>query len=294
MGSDESMGVDGRFSDSRITRVQYSLCRAARAVQAQSSAEAGVLPVGNVLSAAAKRTAERVRDLLIPSTCLLCDAIVDRQGGLCAGCWGRARFIERPYCEVLGMPFPFDQGEGAVSPAAIADPPPFARLRSVMVYDDCARRLVAMLKFSDRTDLAPWMAQWMAVAGRELVADCDVVVPVPLHWLRLHQRRYNQSAELARRIAGAAGLDYRPQVLRRHRRTRRQVGLTSLERARNVQGAFRVHAEDRPLVEGRRILLVDDVYTTGATAGACARALGRAGAAAVDVLTFASVFRDDI
>ena len=234
------------------------------------------------------------RDIAIPPACLLCDRLVDAQGGLCSHCWRQARFIERPYCEVLGLPFAFDQGEGAASARAIADPPPFERLRAVMAYDDRARRLVGALKYADRGDLAPWMAQWMATAGRELIADCDVVVPVPLHRMRLHQRRSNQSAELARNIAHLTALDYEPQALLRHRRTRQQVGLTSLERGRNVQGAFRVDVKRRPAIEARRVLLVDDVHTTGATVRACSRALKRAGAAAIDVLVFASVVGDDI
>jgi ComF family protein len=192
------------------------------------------------------------------------------------------------------MPFPHDQGEGAVSLEAIADPPPFARLRSVMLYDETARALVSGLKFADRGDLAPWMAGWMANAGRELLAECAVVMPVPLHWKRLHQRRYNQSAELARPLAQAAKRLYLPLALVRHRATDSQIGLSALARSRNVQGAFRVPHTLRPQIEGRRILLVDDVYTTGATVKACSRALLRAGAAAVDVLTFARVASGDI
>ena len=252
------------------------------------------MPVAETFAGLAARTVANLRDLVIPPTCLLCDVLVDRQGGLCARCWRGARFIERPYCEVLGVPFAFDQGEGAVSPQAMADPPPFDRLRSVMIYDDGARRLVSGLKFADRSELAPWMAKWMTVAGRELIGDCDIVVPVPLHRLRLQGRRYNQSAELARAIARTGGLEFQPMALVRHRQTRRQVGLTALERARNVQGAFRVPAERRPLVDGRRALLVDDVYTTGATVKACARALKRAGVNGVDVLTFACVVGGDI
>lgn len=239
-----------------------------------------------------------LRDIAIPPICLTCDRLVDTQGGLCSHCWSRARFIERPYCEVLGLPFSFDPGEmpgeRLVSARAIADPPPFERLRAVMTYDDYARRLVGGLKYADRGDLAPWMARWMATAGRELLADCEIVIPVPLHRLRLHRRRANQSAELARNIARLAGLDYQPQALLRHRRTRQQVGLSSLERARNVQGAFRVDPRQRMVIENRRVLLVDDVHTTGATVRACSRALRRAGAGAIDVLVFASVAGDDI
>jgi predicted amidophosphoribosyltransferase len=129
----------------------------------------------------------------------------------------------------------------------------------------------------------------MAVAGRELLADCDLLVPVPLHWMRLLSRRFNQSAELARNIGLVSGRTYAPLLLERGRRTRQQVGLSASQRTLNVQGAFRVPAAARPLVTGRRVLLIDDVYTSGATAKACTRALKRAGAAGVDVLTFASV-----
>jgi ComF family protein len=204
------------------------------------------------------------------------------------------RFIERPCCEVLGMPFPHDMGPGFISPAAIADPPPFDRLRSSVLYGDAARRLVSGLKFSDRGDLAPWMARWMVVAGRELLLDCHCITPVPLHWRRLHQRRYNQSAELARAIAGLCGKPYRPQILARRRPTAQQVGLSAAARLRNVEGAFAVPAGMRAEISGRRVLLVDDVHTTGATVRACARVLKRAGASGVDVLTFAMVPSGDI
>lgn len=242
----------------------------------------------------AHAVAARLRDFFVPPACIACDRRVGEQGGLCPTCWNELHFIERPYCEVLGIPFPHDQGEGAVSPRAIADPPPFARLRSAVVYGDLARSLVSGLKFADRADLAPWMARLMAVAGRELLADCDAVLPVPLHPRRLLSRRYNQSAELARALAAVADKPFLPQSLQRVRATQSQIGLTADQRRRNVSGAFRVPAERHTDVEGRRLVVIDDVFTSGATAAACARALRRAGAAQVDVLTFASVTQDHI
>jgi ComF family protein len=233
-------------------------------------------------------------DMLTPPACIACGAAVARQGGLCAGCWREARFIDRPFCEVLGVPFAFDEGEGAVSPAAMAEPPPFGRLRAAMVYGDVARRLVSGLKFHDRPELGRWMAQLMLRAGAELLRDRPLVVPVPLHRLRLQQRRYNQSAELARALAAASGLVFAPHLLVRHRATRRQVGLGQSERERNVQGAFRVPPASRGDVLGARVLLIDDVYTSGATAKACARALKRGGAAQVDVLAFAMALDEAI
>jgi ComF family protein len=210
-------------------------------------------------------------------------------GGLCAGCWGKFRFITRPYCERLGVPFAYDAGPGLLSLEAISDPPAYGRARAVAQYDDVAAALVHALKYGDRLDLAPMLARWMAGAGRELTAQADSLTPVPLHWRRLWARRFNQSAALAEAVGRIAGVPVSHGVLRRVKATAQQVGLTRNERAANVQGAFRVPPEARPDVKGRRFVLVDDVLTSGATAEACARALLRAGAAGVDVLVFARV-----
>ncbi len=230
-------------------------------------------------------------DLVLPPQCLACRAPVAEIGTLCPACWSRLRLIERPYCERLGIPFAFDLGAGALSAEAIADPPPFDRCRAVAAYDDIARRLVHGLKYRDRLELARWMAGWMARAGADLMDGTDIVVPVPLHRRRLWWRRYNQSALLARRVAERAGRPLANGALVRIRATAQQVGLTADERDRNVRGAFRVPPDQKPAVAGRRVLLVDDVYTTGATVRAATRALVRAGAVAVDVLVFARVVK---
>jgi ComF family protein len=198
-------------------------------------------------------------------------------------------FIAEPFCEVTGVPFQHDFGDKMVSAEAIADPPPYRRARAVVTHDGAARQLVQRLKYGDRTELAPWMAQWMLRAGHSLIGECDVAVPVPLHARRYLLRRYNQSAELARTIAASSGLSFEPGALIRVKATRQQVGLTAIQRQANVRGAFRVPADREITVAGRSILLVDDVYTTGATIAAAAKALLRAGAAHVDVLTFSRV-----
>ena len=172
---------------------------------------------------------------------------------------------------------------------AIADPPAYHRARAAVRYDDVARTLVHALKYGDRLDLAPTMGRWMASAGRELLADADALVPVPLHWRRLWARRFNQSALLAEIIAKASGRMVVHGALKRVKATPQQVGLGKAERAENVQGAFRVPADGKAEVAGRQLVLVDDVLTSGATVDACARALLRAGAAQVDVLVFARV-----
>lgn len=243
------------------------------------------------IRAGAMALAWQLADIALPPHCLACQVPVARLGALCPNCWRDLRLIEKPYCAQLGIPFAYDLGPGALSAEAIADPPPFERCRAVAAFDQVARRLVHGLKYRDRLELANWMGVWMARAGTELMADADVVVPVPLHRRRLWWRRFNQSAALAKAVAGAGAKRFVPGALLRVRPTAQQVGLSANERERNVSGAFRVAAAGRADVAGRRVLLVDDVYTTGATAKAATRALRRGGAAAVDVLVFARVVR---
>ncbi|MCE7030335.1 ComF family protein [Jiella avicenniae] len=227
--------------------------------------------------------------LLFPAICAGCQSAVTRAGSVCPECWTKLRFIERPYCEVLGLPFSYDLGRGFLSAEAIAEPPPFARLRAAVLYQDLASHLVTALKYGDRTDLVPLMAGWMRRAGTELIAEAEVVVPVPLHAGRLWRRRFNQSAELGRHVAKHSGVAFAPLALKRVKATRSQVGLGHKQRQENVRGAFRVADPRRFEIEGRRVLLIDDVYTTGATAASATRALKRAGALDVDVLVFARV-----
>lgn len=231
--------------------------------------------------------------MLFPPACLGCRELVEEPGTLCGKCWRTMRFLEKPWCEVMGTPFSHDMGEGFLSAEAIANPPPFDRARAAVAYSGAARRMVQGLKFHDRTELAPWMARWMLRAGAELIAEADVVVPVPLHRRRFFRRRFNQSAELARALARLAGLAFEPEVVARVRGTRQQVGLKAREREHNVRGAFRVAPEHEIIVSGGHVLVVDDVFTTGATVAAVTRALKRGGAKKVDVLTFARVLPGD-
>jgi ComF family protein len=230
-------------------------------------------------------------DLLLPRQCLGCRAIIDTAAALCSPCWSRLRFIDEPSCARCGTPMPAAIGEGAVCGACAAAPPPFARARSALIYDDESRGLVLMFKNGDRTDAAPALAAWMARAGGPLVAEADLIVPVPLHWTRLFRRRYNQAALLGHALARRAGVACVPDLLVRRRRTAKLGHLGRDARARAVGGAIEPHRRRGELARNRRILLVDDVLTTGATVAACVRALERAGAEAVDVLTLARVVR---
>jgi ComF family protein len=200
------------------------------------------------------------------------------------------RFIERPFCERLGTPFEQDLGAGLISPQAAADPPAFGRARAAARFEDGpARSLAHRLKYSDRAELARPLGLWMARAGADILADADLLAPIPLHPFRLWRRRFNQAAALAEAVGRQTGLRCDPFLLARVKATRAQVGLSRNQRPQNVQGAFRVPPEAEPRVLGARIVLVDDVLTSGATCNAAARALLRAGAGAVDVLVFARV-----
>ena len=229
-------------------------------------------------------------DILFPPVCMACRRTVGRASGLCGPCWSGMKFIERPFCERLGTPFAQDFGAGMLSPEAMARPPAYGRARAVVRFDDGpARRLMHALKYGDRLDLARPLGSWMARAGTELLADAQLIVPIPLHRARLWRRQFNQSAVLAHRVSLQSGIAWDPMTLRRVKATASQVGMTRAQRIENVEGAFRVAADLRWRVSDRRILLVDDVLTTGSTLNAAARALFRAGAARVDVLVFARV-----
>tara|TARA_Y100000815_G_scaffold139239_1_gene125796 strand:- start:18216 stop:18983 length:768 start_codon:yes stop_codon:yes gene_type:complete len=230
-----------------------------------------------------------VVSILFPDTCLSCRMHVAERGTLCPDCWSQLHFIAEPVCDVTGTPFQHDFGERMISAEALADPPPYRRARAAVLHAGIARQLVQRLKYGDQTELAPWMARWMLRAGSELVGESDIIVPVPLHKRRFLARRYNQSAELSRAIARQTGLNFEPGALQRVKPTRQQVGLTANERRLNVRGAFRVPAEREIAVSGRTVLLIDDVYTTGATIIAATKALKRAGASEVNVLTFSRV-----
>jgi len=228
-------------------------------------------------------------DVALPRLCPSCREPLEAEG-LCADRWSRLSFIAPPYCERLGIPFVYDPGPGILSMQAIADPPAYQRARAAVRYDDVARELVHAFKYGDRLlDLAPMMDRWIAAAGRELLAEADVLVPVPLHWRRLWARRFNQSAAWAQSISVQSRVPVTHHALKRVKATAQQVGLSAAERMANVQGAFRVPEDGKREVTGRRLVLVDDMLTSGATFDCCALTLLRAGAAQVDVLVFARV-----
>jgi ComF family protein len=231
----------------------------------------------------------RLVDFLTPPLCLSCQTSVNAGAALCFECWQRLNFIDEPVCDVLGTPFAYDEGEGTVSPAAIADSPAWDKARAAVAFDDASAALVHMLKYQDRQEAGLAMARMMTGAGRNLLPHCDVIVPVPLHKKRLWRRRFNQAAFLSERISMASSKPWAFDILLRVEATPSQVGLDAKARHKNVRRAFEVPLEKRAWVEGKTVLLIDDVRTTGATANACADTLKKAGATNVYVLSFALV-----
>ena len=231
-------------------------------------------------------------DMVLPPRCPACGVITDGDGRFCADCFGGLDFIGAPQCDGCGVPFAYDRGADALCGACLAEPPAWRRARAALAYQGPARTALLRYKFGDREHLAGMMVPQMVRAGAGLLGPEVLLVPVPLHRWRLWGRGFNQAALLARGLARAGHGVLLVDGLVRVRATRPSVGLDRAGRLKNVKGAFRVR--DRALVDGRRVVLVDDVLTTGATALACAKALTRAGAASVDVLTWARVVRDRI
>ena len=246
------------------------------------------------LDAGLRRAAFLALDALLPPRCLACGEGVEQQGTLCPACWSGIDFMAPPHCALCGYPFEYDPGADALCGACVARAPDYDRARAVMRYGEVSKRLLLGFKHGDRTEGAPAYAQWLHRGGAELLATCDLIAPVPLHPIRLFWRRYNQAALLAAVLARAGDRPLVPDLLLRRRNTPSQGRLNAVARRRNVAGAFAVRPAHRPALAGRRVLLIDDVMTTGATVEACSRVLRRGGAAAVDVLVLARVVRPQV
>ena len=236
-----------------------------------------------------RRLTRAVVDGVLPPRCLACGATVGEPDALCPKCWAAMTFFAPPWCSCCGLPFPYPMGEGAICGACASRPSSWNKALSVFRYDRHSRRLVLMLKRGDQTHLSGAFGRWMNRAGAEVLAEADLLVPVPLHWTRLFGRRFNQAALLAQAVHAAGGPPVGADWLVRRRRTPSQGLMSPASRARNVRGAFALRRGRS--VEGKRVVLIDDVLTTGATAEECARTLRREGAASVDVLVLARALR---
>ncbi len=242
------------------------------------------------------RSGDWALDMLLPPVCLKCNVGVARQGDLCADCWGNVSFLAPPWCSCCGRPFEFEEAaalEGMYCGDCARRRPAYDRARAAMIYDDASRELILRFKHADQTQGAPSYGRWMKRAGDELIAEADLVAIVPLHRWRLLKRRYNQAGLLAFEIIRDKDCLFVPDLLRRVVATPSQGG-NRANRVRNVRRAFVMREKYLALVQGKRILLVDDVMTTGATVEACSRVLLHGGAVGVDVVTMARVVRAEI
>ncbi|WP_092868677.1 ComF family protein [Hyphomicrobium facile] len=236
-----------------------------------------------------RRLRRAALDLLLPPVCLGCRTRIMDHDSLCPSCWSQINFVRPPVCDRLGLPLAIDTGGVTLSAAAVANPPDYDRARAVASFGGLLQVLIHGFKFHDNHNARRLFGRWMADAGREVLADADLLVPVPLARWRLLARRFNQAQILAAEAGRRTGKPVNPFALVRIRSTPHQIGLTRAQRSRNVAGVFRVPDREVPNISGKAIVLVDDVITSGATASAAARALKQAGACKVDVLALAIV-----
>jgi ComF family protein len=243
------------------------------------------------LASAAVKTA---MDSLFPPRCFSCHDLTEKTSGLCANCWNGITFISTPFCTRCGSPFPYNIGSSLECMPCMASPPPYDMARAVFAYDEGSRKLITGYKYQDRTQATPMFTSWLIRVGAELLAQTDIILPVPLHRWRLLQRRYNQSALLARNLSQASGKIMLPSALIRTRNTPQQAGLNRAQRLLNVKDAFNVPPAYRTQIKDKKILLLDDVLTTGATLNSCTQALLEAGVKAVYVLTLARTANEEL
>lgn len=232
-------------------------------------------------------------DFLIPPHCVLCQGILETDQGLCGACWKKINFISNPFCQTCGLPLPFETQESQninCGPCSL-EPPIFDQARSAVIYDTCSKDLILRFKHGDHTSLTPFFTKWLLSTGQGFLNQADYILPVPLHWTRLLKRRYNQAALLAKALGHQSAVTYLPSALKRIRATAPQGHMGKEERAQNVANSFVLSKTYANILKGKAVILVDDVFTSGATLDACTKALKRGGVQKVYALTLARVAR---
>ncbi len=237
------------------------------------------------------RVFQRGIDFILPPRCALSGQVVSRPGEIIPEEWAKLEFISDPQCRICARPFEFKMDHEMECASCLKDKPEFAQARAALVYNDHSRNIILGFKHADQLHTLPTFMPWVIRAGAPLIEKADVIIPVPLHRWRLLKRRYNQAALMAQYISRQSGTPWGYDILIRKRATKMQGFMTSKERQQNVKGAFEVSLQQHPKIVGKNILLVDDVYTTGATVRECAKTLLSAGGAEVNVLSIAKVVR---
>lgn len=233
-------------------------------------------------------------DCVIPPRCVVTGDIVDAQGTLSPQAWGHLHFISDPQCDSCGYPFDFDmaeEGAGGLCAACHKSRPYYQQARSCVVYNDASRDMILSFKHGDQTQSVPVFIPWLYRTGKDFWEEADYIIPVPLHRWRLLKRRFNQSAIIANYLSKKTKIPALLNCLQRVRATETQGHLQAAQRKRNVKNAFDIHPKHKAQLKGKKIVLIDDVYTTGATVNECTRALLKAGVSRVDVLTIARVVK---
>ncbi len=235
-----------------------------------------------------KHISQGVLNFLLPPHCLISGDIVDQQGMIAPRYWAQIHFIEEPFCECCGLPFPHKTEGKLLCTGCVYDHPLYQTCRSAVVYNDESKALILGLKYGDRIEIAPLLATWLNTIGGEILQKGDMLIPVPLHPFRRLKRKFNQAAVIARHLSKKSNLPTKDGLLKRARHTPSQSG-DKKARRKNVRQAFYIRDKNLHHIRGKNIVLIDDVYTTGSTVNECAKALLDSGAKSVDVLTVARV-----
>lgn len=231
---------------------------------------------------------QKLLNFLLPPHCPICQKKILDSNAVCGKCFGKLNFISGAICQKCGKPLPYK--EAKICAACLQKPPIYHRAISVLKYNETSKALILPFKHADYIELTPLLAQWMSNRGKNLILDCDYLIPVPLHITRLFKRKYNQSALLAKEIARVYHKGYLPSILIRTKHTESQGHMGAKQRKENLKNAFKVRNTNK--IKGKKILIIDDVMTTGATVNECTKTLIKAGAQSVDILTLARVIRD--
>lgn len=227
-------------------------------------------------------------DWVLPPRCALCSRMIQGNAGLCSGCFSSMQFLSDPLCDRCGRPTSVKEASEICAPC-LAAPPVYDWLRAAFAYDDASRSLILALKYRDRLDVVPALSGWMAAAIVSKIDTADVFIPVPLHWRRHLARRFNQSAALAAALARHTGGIYAPDWVERTRNTPPMKAMNRKQRTANVQGAFAIAEAHRHALQGKRVVLVDDVFTSGATIEALSAELRACGVSRIGVAVVARV-----